>query len=229
MSEEHNDPTPEHAHTPEAGHGEDAHTVDAHTVDEHTVAPASTADPMTVTEMIHVDRYEGAWMRLSLITLVIFFLAVTVAAFGGGFQLPGVYAQITPEEMYAPGSPFADPQVRELAPGKYEAYIRAQIWQFTPNEIHVPAGSEVTFYIASQDVQHGFLLAGTNVNMMILPGQVSTLSAKFDTPGTYHFMCHEYCGQLHQTMFGTLIVDEPLAENAAEAGAETDAEPAPEE
>ena len=30
--------------------------------------------------------------------------------------------------------------VRELAPGKYEAYVRAQIWQFTPREIRVPAG-----------------------------------------------------------------------------------------
>jgi cytochrome c oxidase subunit II len=200
MSEHHDDPAPGQAHTPEGEHGP---------------SPTAAPDPMAVGEMIHVDRYEGAWMRLSLVVLVIFFVSITVAALGGGFQIPGAYAEIMPDQIYAPGSPFADPQVRELAPGKYEAYVRAQMWQFTPNEIHVPVGSEVTFYVTSQDVQHGFRIMGTNVNMMVLPGQISTLSTTFDTPGTYNFICHEYCGQLHQTMYGKLIVEEPSAEPAA--------------
>jgi cytochrome c oxidase subunit 2 len=48
--------------------------------------------------------------------------------------------------------------------------------------------------------------------MMILPGQVSTLTAKLDNPGTYNFICHEYCGQLHHTMYGRLIVEAPAAQ-----------------
>ena len=31
----------------------------------------------------------------------------------------------------------------------------AGIWVFTPNEIHVPAGSTVTFVATSRDVVHG--------------------------------------------------------------------------
>jgi cytochrome c oxidase subunit 2 len=80
----------------------------------------------------------------------------------------------------------------------------------------VPAGSTITFYTTSQDVVHGVKILGTNVNMMILPGQVSTLTAKFDKPGTYNFICHEYCGLNHHTMYGQIIVeDAPAAEAAA--------------
>jgi cytochrome c oxidase subunit 2 len=109
-------------------------------------------------------------------------------------------------------SPWAEPGLREIAPGKYEAYVLAQIWLFTPNEIRVPAGSEVTFYVTSKDVQHGFKISNTNINMMVLPGQVSKLTAHFDKPGTYNIICHEYCGVGHHTMFGQIIVEEPEAQ-----------------
>ena len=168
-------------------------------------------------DMLHVDRYEGAWMRISLVVLVGFFLAITVSAFSVGFQVPGVYQRVDPATLNLPDSPFANPEVRELAPGKYEAYIRAQIWLFTPGEIRIPAGSTITFYVTSQDVQHGIKITGTNINMMILPGQISTLTTRFDKPGTYNFICHEYCGVQHHTMYGRIIVEDPNAPEAEAA------------
>ncbi len=147
-------------------------------------------------------------MRISAGILAIFFLAITLAGYASSYHVVGAYERIDPTKLYEPGSPFADPAVRELAPGKYEAYIRAQIWQFTPNEIHIPVGSQVTFYVTSQDVEHGFKVEETNVNMMILPGQISTLTTRFTKPGTYNFICHEYCGQLHHTMFGKIVVED---------------------
>ena len=77
----------------------------------------------------------------------------------------------------------------------------------------------MTFYLTSADVLHGIKLQNTNINMMILPGQVSRLTATFDTPGTYQFVCHEYCGQLHHTMYGELIVE---GEQVADSEGETD-------
>jgi cytochrome c oxidase subunit 2 len=49
--------------------------------------------------------------------------------------------------------------------------------------------------------------------MMLLPGQISTLTATFDKPGTYNVICHEYCGAGgptigHHTMYGQIVVDE---------------------
>jgi heme/copper-type cytochrome/quinol oxidase subunit 2 len=96
---------------------------------------------------------------------------------------------------------------RELAPGKFEARLLAQTWSFKPNEIKVKAGSKVTFYVTSKDVMHGFHIDETNVNFMIIPGQVSKLSHTFDKPGTYKIICHEYCGIGHQTMFAQIIVE----------------------
>ncbi|MCC6457893.1 MAG: cytochrome c oxidase subunit II [Caldilineaceae bacterium] len=169
--------------------------------------------------MLHVDRYEGIWMRISLVVLVIFFVTVLVSSFSTGFQVPGVYQRIDPATIHNEGSPFANPEVRELAPGKYEAYIRAQIWSFTPNEIRIPAGSTVTFYATSQDVQHGVKIANTNINMMILPGQVAKITTSFNKPGTYNFVCHEYCGSQHHTMYGRIIVEDPNALEAETAAA----------
>jgi cytochrome c oxidase subunit II len=100
----------------------------------------------------------------------------------------------------------AEPGVVQTGPGRYDVYMRAQIWSFVPNEIKVPAGSTVTFHITTPDLQHGLVIERTNINVMVLPGQVSKTTARFDKPGEYRFFCHEYCGLAHHTMFGKVIV-----------------------
>jgi cytochrome c oxidase subunit II len=154
---------------------------------------------------LHMDPYERGWLVVSLVVLVLFGLTVLVSAFGFGFQVPIPVGQVNPNTVSREGV-FANPGLRELAPGKYEAYILAQIWSWTPREITIPAGSEVTFYVTSKDVQHGFELEGTNINMQIVPGQVAKLSHRFDQPGEYNYVCHEYCGAGHAAMYGKLIV-----------------------
>lgn len=215
------DPENPETHTVEVATHEPETAGDAHGIAAHGESPHHSDH--TEEEVLHVDKYESLWIRISIVVLVIFFLGVTVSAFGQGFQLPGVYARVDPATLFDEGSPWADPQLRELAPGRYEVYVRGQIWSFTPNRIEVPAGSHVTFYATSTDVQHGVKIMGTNVNMMLLPGQVSTLSARFENPGTYDFVCHEYCGTLHHTMYGQIVVTEAPEEDA-EADAVADAQ-----
>jgi len=160
--------------------------------------------------MMHIDRAERNYIVISVLLIVIFAIAIGVSAFAVGIQVPTPEDQVDPRTVATPGvSPWGDPveeRVRELAPGKYEAYILAQMWAFLPNRIEVPVGSTVTFYVTSKDVQHGFRLENTNVNMMIIPGQVSKLSATFDEAGTYNFVCNEYCGAAHHIMYGSLEV-----------------------
>lgn len=160
---------------------------------------------------MHVDRYERWYLYGAIALLVVFILVLAVSSVAYGIRLPAPYEQVDTATVATPPSPWGLPEeerVRELAPGQYEAYVLAQMWQFTPKTIKVPKGSSVTFYVTSKDVQHGFKLGGTNINFMALPGQVSVLSATFDVPGTYNFICHEYCGALHQTMYGQLVVQE---------------------
>jgi cytochrome c oxidase subunit 2 len=170
---------------------------------------APTADH-PAEESLHVEWWEGLWIRISLVVIVIFVGAITVAALAGNIQVPGVGGRVDPNALDAPGSPFANPGVRELAPGRYEVYVVSQAWAFDPNPIVVPEDSRVTFYVTSRDIQHGFKVVDTNINMMVLPGQISTLTAVFDKPGTYNILCHEYCGIAHHTMYGQIIV-EPAA------------------
>jgi cytochrome c oxidase subunit 2 len=42
---------------------------------------------------------------------------------------------------------------------------------------------------------------------MVIPGQVSRVTATFDKPGEYLIVCHEYCGAGHHVMFGKVIVN----------------------
>lgn len=159
--------------------------------------------------MIHVDRSEKLYIIISVVLISVFFVALGISSFVYGIQVPVPELQVDPRTIAtpAPGNPFGEPGLRELAPGKYEAYVLARTWSFTPREIRVPAGSTVTFYVTSIDVQHGFRISQTNVNMQIVPGEVSKLTATFDHPGEYDIVCHEYCGVGHHTMAGKVIVE----------------------
>jgi cytochrome c oxidase subunit 2 len=41
---------------------------------------------------------------------------------------------------------------------------------------------------------------------MIVPGQITKVTATFRKPGEYLIVCHEFCGGGHQAMFGKVIV-----------------------
>ncbi|MBI5823645.1 MAG: cytochrome c oxidase subunit II [Chloroflexi bacterium] len=159
---------------------------------------------------MHIDRYERNWMIFSAIMLVLFATAVSVAAFGMGIQVPAPEQRVDPNTVATdPNSPWSNPGLREVSPGVYDAYILAHAipnWEFLPKEITVPVGSRVSFYVTSSDVQHGFNIQNTNANFMVLPGQVSKLTITFKNPGTYNYICTEYCGVGHGVMYGAVVV-----------------------
>jgi cytochrome c oxidase subunit 2 len=161
---------------------------------------------MTTKSSMHIDPYERNWIIISIVLLVSFAVAIGVAGFAFGIQVPSPEQRVDPRTV-ADAGPWADPGLRELAPGKYEAYVLAQTWQFLPREMSIPVGSEVTFFITSKDVQHGFKLQDTNLNVQVVPGQVSKLTITFDEAGDYDYICTEYCGSGHAAMFGTLHVE----------------------
>jgi cytochrome c oxidase subunit 2 len=150
--------------------------------------------------------YELAWILPSFAIPVGMLVALAVTAFGAGIHLPGDVARIDPTKV-AQTPPFDNPGVVERAPGIYEVRMTAQIWSFAPGEIRVPAGSTVHFWATSKDVVHGLLVPHANVNVMLLPGQISHVETRFDRPGEYPIICHEYCGIAHHTMGGKIIVE----------------------
>ena len=153
-----------------------------------------------------VYLYELAWILPSIAIPVGMLAALTVTAFGAGIHLPSVDRHIDARKV-AETAPFDAPGMAEVGPGRYEVYLTGQIWTFSPAEIRVPAGSTVTFVATSRDVVHGLMILGHNVNTMLLPGQVARVTARFDQPGEYPMLCHEYCGIAHHTMWGKVIVE----------------------
>lgn len=153
-----------------------------------------------------IHLYELAWILPSFALPVGMLVALVVTAFGAGVHLAGVEGRIDSTKV-AQTPPFDAPGVVEIAPGQYEARMTAQIWSFAPNEIRVPAGATVHFWATSKDVVHGLLIPRANVNVMLLPGQIAHAQARFDTPGEYPIICHEYCGIAHHTMAGKVIVE----------------------
>jgi cytochrome c oxidase subunit II len=167
-----------------------------------------------------IDPWERNWMLVSVVLLVTFAVAITVAGFAAGFQLPGEESEVDPRTVATEG-PWNEPGLRELGEGRYEAYILAQAWSFAPRELVVPVGAQVDIYVTSPDLQHGFKITDTNVNMQIVPGQVSKLSFTFDEIGEFPYICTEYCGSAHAAMWGTVKVVSRADFEAAESGTGT--------
>ncbi len=164
------------------------------------------------------DPYERNWMRISVVLLVVFFATISVAGFAMGIQVNGADAEVDPRVVTESG-PWANPGVREIADGEYEAWVIAQTWAFTPREITIPVGAKVKIHVTSPDLQHGFKITDTNVNVMVVPGQVSTMSYTFDEIGEFPYICHEYCGSGHAAMFGVVNV---VPESEFDSDVETD-------
>jgi cytochrome c oxidase subunit 2 len=150
--------------------------------------------------------YELAWILPSIAIPVGMLAALLVTAFGAGIHVPSVAGRVDPTKL-AETAPFNAPGVVQTGPLSYEVRLVGQIWVFTPNEIRVPVGSTVVFLATSRDVIHGLFIPGANVNVMLIPGQVSRVKARFDRVGEFFIACHEYCGIAHHTMGGKVIVE----------------------
>ncbi|MBI2941110.1 MAG: cytochrome c oxidase subunit II [Chloroflexi bacterium] len=133
-------------------------------------------------------------------------VAIVVTTFGMQIHVP-TYAGVVRAQTVGETPPFDQPGVAQLGPGRYQVTLLAHTWAFQPNEIRVPAGSEVEFVATSRDVIHGLLIEGTNVNVMLVPGRITRMKARFPRPGEYLFICHEYCGIGHHVMFGKVLVE----------------------
>src|SRR5262249_24333904 len=109
------------------------------------------------------------------------------------------------------GGEFSEPNLGPVIAPDGSALVRvlAQQYAFVPSCIVVPAGKPVTIRLASADVVHGFLVQGTNVNAMVVPGYVTTAHTTFKDPGERLMPCHEFCGLGHQAMWARIRVVEP--------------------
>ncbi len=154
---------------------------------------------------MHIHRSEKIWLIAGVASLVVFLAIIGAAAISEGIVPPSRVQTIDPTKV-AVTPPFDHPGVRRVGDHAIEAYIVAHIFSFSPSNITVPVGTDVTFYATSPDVVHGFFITDTAVNMLVIPGWVSSAHHRFTSRGTYLLLCNEYCGSGHHFMYGTIEV-----------------------
>ena len=93
--------------------------------------------------------------------------------------------------------------------GSVTVRMIAEQYNFAPQCVVVPSNTVVRFRLTSPDVAHGFIVADTNTNAMVVPGFISDVRTQFSHTGDYHMPCHEFCGFGHQAMSALVRVVPP--------------------
>jgi cytochrome c oxidase subunit 2 len=156
------------------------------------------------------DTAMRAERRWAAISIGIVLLLIALAAYGGIHQavMPqAVVETVDPRTLHIAGE-FAEGNLGSALEADGTVTVRAigQQYSFTPQCILVPAGTPVTIRATSADVLHGLMIERTNVNAMLVPGYISTLSTHFSVPAEYAVPCHEFCGIGHEGMWGRIRV-----------------------
>ncbi|MEH7382710.1 cytochrome c oxidase subunit II [Bacillus sp. JJ1533] len=152
---------------------------------------------------MHLD--EKIWLTVSFGMIMAFMLITGYQTFALEMGPPSHMETIDPQKVDET-APFDKPGVYKIGENEYEVVMTLEIFSFNPGKIEIPAGSKVHFTMTSKDVVHGFEVAGTNLNAMVMPGHIQKITQTFDEPGEYLILCNEYCGAGHQLMATTITV-----------------------
>ena len=146
-----------------------------------------------------------AWSMGAIIALMLALIVFTTLHWG--MQPPSSVETIDSTRLQL-GGEFSEANLgTSVSPeGAVTVRVLAQQYAFVPKCIVVPADTPITLRAVSADVVHGFLVQGSNVNTMVIPGYVATLSTRFSQPGEHRMPCHEFCGVGHQGMWAQVRV-----------------------
>ena len=146
-----------------------------------------------------------AWSMTAIMALILAVVVFTTIHWG--MQAPSSVETIDSTRLHL-GGEFSEGNLgTSVSPqGAVTVRVLAQQYAFVPQCIVVPADTPVTLRAVSADVVHGFIVQGTNVNTMVVPGYVATLNTRFTQPGDYRMPCHEFCSVGHQGMWARVHV-----------------------
>ncbi|MDE1179624.1 cytochrome C oxidase subunit II [Paraburkholderia sp.] len=157
-------------------------------------------------------RAERRWAIFVVGLILLLLVMVVFAGVHYAFMPPSRVETIDPSRLQLSGEFVEDNLGTAVQPdGSVVVRFVAQQYSFTPQCLLVPADTPVTIRTTSADVVHGLLVTDTNINTMVMPGYISTLTTRFDTPAEHLMPCHEFCGFGHQTMWAHVKVIDKAA------------------
>jgi cytochrome c oxidase subunit 2 len=155
------------------------------------------------------ERAERLWARSMTAGIVVLLGVIVFTSAHWGLHPPSRVETIDSTSLHK-GGEFSEANLGTsiATDGSIVVRVVAQQYAFVPSCVLVPAGVPVTMRLASADVVHGFLVQGTNVNAMIVPGYVTTVRTTFSETGERLMPCHEFCSVGHHAMWARVrIVD----------------------
>ncbi|HLS66196.1 MAG TPA: cytochrome c oxidase subunit II [Pseudogracilibacillus sp.] len=152
-----------------------------------------------------LHRFEEIWLVFAVIIIIGSMIVTGYQTFALGMGPPSHKETIDPQNVDNT-APFNEPGVYEVGDNEYDVVMTLEAFNFNPGDFEVPAGAKVNFIMTSKDVVHGIQIVDTNVNAMVMPGHIQTISQTFNEPGEYLVLCNEYCGVGHQLMSTTITV-----------------------
>ncbi len=154
-----------------------------------------------------IERVERNWASISIGIIVLLALLAAFAGIHRATMPQSVVETINPRIIHMQGE-FVETNLGSAVEPDGSITVRAvgQQYSFTPSCMVVPTDTLITFRATSPDVIHGFLIEGTNINTMLVPGYVSVITAKFNKPGNHLMPCQEFCGDGHEGMWAKVRV-----------------------
>jgi cytochrome c oxidase subunit 2 len=152
-------------------------------------------------------RAERRWAAAAIVAVVVLVVVAGYAGIRHGALPQSRVETADPTTLHLAGE-FAEGNLGSALEPDGSVTVRAvgQQFSFTPRCMVVPTDALVTFRATSADVVHGFLIEGTNINTMLVPGYISQLSARFTTTGDHLMPCQEFCSMGHQGMWAKVKV-----------------------
>jgi cytochrome c oxidase subunit 2 len=158
-----------------------------------------------------VDQSERRWAYVVGGVITFVFAMIIYAGVHWAAQPPSNVETIDATRLHLAGEFMEANLGTEVLPdGSVIVRVIAQQYSFVPQCIAVPTETKVVFRVTSPDVIHGFLIAGTNVNSMVVPGFIAEVRTRFEEPGEHLMPCHEYCSVGHEGMWARVKVVDRL-------------------
>ena len=88
-----------------------------------------------------------------------------------------------------------------------EVSVAASRFEYTPNTVKAKVGVPLTFVLTSLDRIHGFKMPAFGIRADILPDQETRVTLTPQKAGSFTFFCDVFCGDGHEEMAGTLVVE----------------------
>lgn len=162
-----------------------------------------------------IPRQEKVWITIAFVWCLILFAMMPLWHIHGGQNPSGIRGKVKPADYVARVMQFvADYQIGtengipvvEPPPGS-DVYLLGRMWSWFP-VLKLKKGVEYTLHLSSADINHGFSLYPMNLNFQVVPGYDYGLRITPSQAGDLRIICNEFCGILHHTMVGKVLVTE---------------------